>query len=124
MILVDSSVWIDYFNGVINAKTDTLDDLLGKQLIITADLIMLEVLQGFKSDKDFNKAKNLFEQLPFYTISGKDTALAAVDHYRLLRKKGFTVRKTIDVLIGTFCIVNDFYLLHNDRDFDVFEKNL
>jgi predicted nucleic acid-binding protein len=124
MILVDSSVWIDYFNGVINAKTDTLDELLGKQLIITGDLIMLEVLQGFKSDKDFKQAKNLFEQLPFYSISGKDIALEAVNHYRYLRSKGITVRKTIDVLIATFCIMNDFHLLHSDRDFDVFSQFL
>lgn len=121
MVLVDSSVWIDYFNGVKNDKTDTLDYLLGKQLVVTADLIMIEVLQGFKSNEDFNNARELFELLPFYSISGKEIALKTVNHYRFLRAKGLTVRKTIDVMIATFCIVNDFYLLHNDKDFEAFQ---
>jgi predicted nucleic acid-binding protein len=122
MIVVDSSVWIDYFNGVKSWQTDTLDDVLGHQRIVVGDLILAEVLQGFKQDKDYHVAKFLLESLEFQAMLGKQIAIQSADNYRLLRRQGITVRKTIDVIIGTFCIANDFALLHDDKDFDGLEK--
>jgi predicted nucleic acid-binding protein len=118
MIIVDSSVWIDYFNGTLTPQTDQLDILLSQQLIGTGDLILAEVLQGFREDKDYQIALQLFQSLQFYNMLNKRLALQTVQNYRLLRKQGITVRKTIDVMIGTFCIENDFSLLHLDKDFD------
>jgi predicted nucleic acid-binding protein len=118
MILVDSSVWIDYFNGSKTQQTDWLDSSLGNTPIIIGDLILTEVLQGFQTDKDFNAARDLLLRIPFLPMIGQDIALESAMNYRLLRKKGVTVRKTIDVLIGTFCIHYQLPLLHDDRDFD------
>lgn len=124
MILVDSSVWIDYFNGVTCRETDLLDDLLGRESILMGDIILTEVLQGFANDKDFQQAKRLLNPLPFKEMLGHKIALKSAENYRLLRKQGITVRKTIDVMIGTFCIVNLLPLLHRDRDFDPMEHHL
>jgi len=124
MIVVDSSVWIDYFNGQLNAATDLLYDLLGNEPILIGDLIYAEVLQGFQKDADYIQAKKLFESLTFGEMLGKDVALRSVDNYRRLRKKGVTIRKTIDMIIGTFCIETNMPLLHQDRDFDPMEKHL
>ena len=124
MIVVDSSVWIDYFNGKITAQTNLLDGLLDAELIVIGDLILTEVLQGFHHDKDYRQAKKLFGSLVFVEMLGKDIAIKSADNYRFLRKKGITVRKTIDVIIGTFCIETESSLLHCDRDFDPLEKHL
>jgi len=124
MIVVDSSVWIDYFNGQMNAATDLLYDVLGNEPILIGDLIYAEVLQGFQEDRDYIQAKKLFESLTFGEMLGKDVALRSVDNYRTLRKKGVTIRKTIDMIIGTFCIELNLPLLHQDRDFDPMEKHL
>ena len=124
MILVDSSVWIDYFNGKINPQTDWLDSALGKEVIIVGDLILAEVLQGFKSDHDFKKAKELLSHFQFMEMVGLELAIKSAENYRLLRKKGVTVRKTIDVIIGTFCIHHNLALLHDDQDFDPLVKHL
>jgi hypothetical protein len=118
MILVDSSVWIDYFNGLRNWQTDLLDDLLSNVPILIGDLILAEVLQGFRSDDDFEVAKTCLNILPFREIGGYEIALQSAQNYRLLRKKGVSVRKTIDVIIGTYCISEGITLLHNDRDFE------
>jgi len=118
MNLIDSSVWIDYFNGTETRETNLLDRMLGVQPIATGDLIMTEVLQGFRSTKDYDQAKLLFSTLHFYSLGGWDIALKSADNYRTLRKKGVTVRKTIDVFIGTFCIENNIPLLHSDKDFE------
>jgi len=118
MIVVDSSVWIDYFNGQKTAKTDWLHSSLGNTPIIMGDLILAEVLQGFQSDKDFGIAKEILLHMPFMAMGGLTLALESAMNYRLLRKKGVTVRKTIDVMIGTFCIHHQLSLLHDDRDFD------
>ncbi|MEB2776114.1 PIN domain nuclease [Algoriphagus sp. D3-2-R+10] len=120
MILVDSSVWIDYFNGRKNLQTDFLHEILGKEIICTGDLIMTEVLQGFNSDQSFSNATEFFEDLHFFNLGGKDLAISAAKHFRFLRKQGVTIRKTIDVLIATFCIKNEVVLLHNDKDFEPF----
>jgi predicted nucleic acid-binding protein len=104
MIIVDSSVWIDYFNGNKTSQTDWLDSSLGNTPIIIGDLILTEVLQGFQNDKDFKIARDLLLGIPLVEMGGRDLALESAMNYRLLRKKGVTVRKTIDVIIGTFCI--------------------
>jgi hypothetical protein len=124
MILVDSSVWIDYFNGKKTSKTDWLDSALGNKPIIIGDLILAEVLQGFQNENDFRTVKNLLLDFPFMEMVGKNMAIKSAINYRFLRKKGVTVRKTIDVMIGTFCIHHHFSLLHDDRDFDPLEKYL
>jgi predicted nucleic acid-binding protein len=122
MILVDSSVWIDYFNGVACAETDRLDALLGQDNILMGDIILAEVLQGFASDTEFRRAQKLLALLPFREMLGREVALQTARNYRLLRKQGLTVRKTVDVMIGTFCILNHIPLLHKDRDFKPMEK--
>ena len=124
MILVDSSVWIDYFNGKTTANTDWLDLALGKEPIIMGDLILIEVLQGFQSDADFKTARKMLLSFPFWEMVGEELAIKSALNYRLLRKYGVTVRKTIDIMIGTFCIHHRFSLLHDDRDFDSMEKYL
>jgi len=124
MILVDSSVWIDYFNGVQSSQTDWLDSSLGSTPIIIGDLILTEVLQGFQNEKDFKIAKDLLLGIPFMAMVEQPIALESAMNYRYLRKKGVTVRKTIDVIIGTFCIYNQITLLHCDRDFDPMVKYL
>ena len=124
MILVDSSVWIDYFNGKKTAQTDWLDSSLGNTPILMGDLILTEVLQGFQNDKDFRNARDLLLGIPFKSMGGRELALESAMNYRYLRKKGVTVRKTIDVMIGTFCIHHRLTLLHDDRDFDPVAKFL
>lgn len=118
MIIVDSSVWIDYFNGVITSQTNTLDDLLSRQPIAIGDLILTEVLQGFRDDKDYEIALQLLQSLHCHEMVNKTLALKAAQNYRTLRKQGITIRKTIDVFIATFCIENNCHLLHSDKDFD------
>lgn len=124
MILVDSSVWIDYFNGRITRQTNTLDSLIGRELIVVGDLILTEVLQGFRNDKEFNKAGELLSDFIFKEMLGKEMAFKSARNYRILRKNGVTVRKTIDVIIATFCIEHDLSLLHSDRDFKAMEEYL
>ncbi len=124
MIVADSSVWIGYFNGIITKQTNLLNSFLGNELVVIGDLIITEVLQGFKNDRDFNKARQLLDSLIFKEMLGKDLAIKSAENYRILRKKGVTVRKTIDVIIATFCIFSDLPLLHSDRDFRPMEKHL
>jgi len=124
MVLVDTSVWIDYFNGKINPETDRLDALLGSGELLTGDLILAELLQGFGRDTDFRRARQLMESLPCVDLVGRDLAIQAAQHYRHLRRQGITVRKTIDVLIATYCITHEHSLLHRDKDFAVFERHL
>jgi predicted nucleic acid-binding protein len=124
MVLVDSSVWIDYFNGRATTQTDALDALLGSDLVVLGDLILTEVLQGFRTDKDYRIAQELLDPVEMVTLGGRKIALAAAEHYRALRRSGVTVRKTIDVIIGTYCILNRLPLLHADRDFDPMFRHL
>lgn len=123
MIVVDSSVWIDYFNGRSTAQTDMLDRLAQSRLL-TGDLIMAEVLQGFATEAGFDYAAKIFAALEFRPMAGRDIAIAAARNYRALRAKGVTVRGTIDAIIATFCIAGGHALLHSDRDFDPFERHL
>jgi predicted nucleic acid-binding protein len=124
MILMDSSVWIDYFRGVATPQTNALDGLLGSEPLAIGDLILTEVLQGFTTDREFNDARKMLLALDMVTIGGPDVAVEAARNYRKLRSLGVTVRKTIDTVIATRCIVSGHMLLHNDRDFDAFEQHL
>ena len=124
MIFVDSSVLIDYFSGKNNWQVEKLDEILGNEIIVLGDYILVEVLQGFKKDKDFKTAKNVLSSFPCINILGEEIAIKSAINYRTLRKKGITIRKTIDVIISTFCIENNLQLLHNDKDFFPFEKHL
>lgn len=124
MILVDSSVWIDYFRGTVTPQTDRLDSLLGTELIATGDLILTEVLQGFVSDKDFNQARKLLTTLIVADLAGQRIAVQAAKNFRTLRTAGVTVRKTIDTVIATYCIENKVPLIYSDRDFDPFVEHL
>ena len=102
MIFVDSSVWVDYFNGIQSAETNYLDGLLGTEPVGLGDLVLIEVLQGFRRDRDYATAKGLLTSLAIFTLGGQGMAIKSADNFRLLRKKGITVRKTIDVLIATY----------------------
>jgi predicted nucleic acid-binding protein len=124
LILVDSSVWIDYFNGCVTPQTDQLDTLLGRERLAIGDLILAEVLQGFNNDRDFAKAQRLLAALPVIQIGGLEIAISAARNFRALRKLGVTVRKTIDALIATRCIESGHELLHSDRDFEPFVQHL
>ena len=124
MILVDSSVWIDFFNGHRTWQTNLLDNLLSDVPIIIGDLILAEILQGFRSDNDNESAKSYLSDFPFHQMGGYQVAVQSAQNYRILRKKGVTVRKTIDVIIGTYCILEGLRLLHNDRDFDPMVSHL
>ena len=124
MILVDSSVWIDYFRGSITPQTDRLDSLLGNEPVAIGDLILAEVLQGFTSDTDFNKALKLLTVLQVMELGGQDMAIQAARNFRTLRALGVTVRKTIATLIATCAIEKDLALLYSDRDFDPFVAHL
>lgn len=124
MVLVDSSVWIDYFNGRETAATSKLDELLSSTVVAVGDLILAEVLQGFRRDSHYRTAKALLLDLEVQPLGGIDIAQKAADHFRVLRKKGFTVRKTVDCFIATYCIEHQIPLLHSDRDFEPFVRHL
>ena len=124
MILVDSSVWIDYFNGIETPETNKLDGLLGVQPVCTGDLILVEVLQGFRKDQDYQSAKTMFCSLTIHALLGAALSFKSAENFRTLRKQGITFRKTIDTIIATFCIENEFALLHSDKDFYSFHQYL
>lgn len=124
MILVDSSVWIDYFRGTVTPQSERLDTLLGSELLAMGDLILAEVLQGFVNDRDFNQAKELLTALQVISLGGQDIAVQAARNYRKLRSIGVSIRKTIDTVIATRCIESNYTLLHSDRDFEPFVQHL
>lgn len=124
MWIVDSSVWIDYLNGRPTPQTDLLDAALGHRAIGLGDIILCEVLQGFRGQRDFETAREALLNFEIYTVGGIEIAVKSAENYRLLRSQGITVRKTIDCLIATFVIERGFSLLHSDRDFDPFETYL
>lgn len=124
MILVDSSVWIDFFRGTVTPQTERLDALLGSELLVVGDLILAEVLQGFSSERDFNQARKLLTALDVVTLGGPEIAIQAARNFRTLRARGVTIRKTIDTLIATRCIESDYALLFSDRDFEPFVEHL
>ena len=124
MIIADTSIWIDYFNGVESAYTDFLDNKLNDDLVAVGDLILLEILQGFKKQREYDLAKETLLLLHQHDFLGKDNALTAADNFRILRKKGITIRKTNDVVIASYCISNKIPLLYNDKDFLPFSQHL
>jgi len=124
MIVVDTSVWVDYFNGVPTTQTDLLDELLGERFLAVGDLILAELLQGFATEADARRALRLLAPLEFLEMAGRDVAIQSAADYRHLRRRGATVRKTMGMLIGTYCRMNDHELLHNDRDFDLLARHL
>ena len=124
MLVVDSSVWIDYFNGKPSSQTDLLDAFLGKEMVTVGDIMLAEVLQGFRSDRDYAIARDLLLSLNVVNMLDTSIALQSARNYRRLRRKGATVRKTTDCIIATWCIENGLPLLHCDRDFQPFHDYL
>jgi hypothetical protein len=124
MLVVDTSVWVDYFNGVENPQTDYLNNILDQIPILIGDLILAEVLQGFRHDPDFEKVRRALGKYTQANMVSPALAVQSARNYRFLRSRGITVRKTIDSLIATFCIESEHDLLHNDSDFDGYEKHL
>lgn len=124
MTLADSSVWVDYFRGIVTVQTEKLHRLLATEPLAVGDLILMEVLQGFSKEKDFQTAKALLTSLTVVELGGPDNAIQAAKNFRLLRSRGVTIRKSIDTLIATWCIQNGYALLHSDRDFDPFAEHL
>ena len=124
MVVADSGVWIDYFNAQANPARDTLRRLLqeGVTRIVVPDLVLFEVLRGFRGERDLRQAQLLMMSLDVEAVSSAALCLQAAQHYRDLRKVGITVRSGIDVLVATFCIERDYRLLHRDRDFQAFEE--
>jgi hypothetical protein len=118
MILVDTSVWADYFNGRETPETATLDKILSTDEIVIGDIILAEVLQGFRSDPDYEAARQALMRLRQVAMLNPELAVQSARNYRQLRKAGITIRKTLDCLIATYCIENQVELLHCDRDFD------
>ena len=124
MIVVDSSVWIDFFNGVSTPEVDRLDALLGVTPLAIGDLILVEVIQGFRNERDVATARQLFRSLALLPLLGGSNPWKAAENYRQLRRKGITVRKTIDGIIATACIEANLPLLFSDRDFQPYVEHL
>ena len=124
MILADTSIWIDFFNGKITIETNILDKALANGNIIIGDLIMLEILQGIRHDKDYNKTKKALSTLEQFELFGGCMVFECANNFRILRKKGLTIRKTADLIIASFCIKNKIPLLFSDRDFLPFTEHL
>lgn len=124
MVIVDTTVWIDYLNGVATRETGWLDRELDRQRLGITDLILCEVLQGIRDEARFRQVSGELLKLMVFEVGGIDLALATARNYRRLRARGRTVRTTIDGLIATFCLLNQHALLHNDRDYDAFEQIL
>jgi predicted nucleic acid-binding protein len=124
LILVDSSVWIDYFRGKVTPQTEKLDRLLGQQPLAIGDLILTEVLQWFDDEHEFHRVGRLLTSLTVVELGGQDIAIQAAKNFRALRRLGVSVRKTVDTVIATRCIEDGYDLLHADKDFDPFAKHL
>ncbi len=124
MILVDTSVWIDHLNNTQTREVDTLRGLIGLEPLLVGDLILCEVLQGLRSDREAALVERALNRFDVVSLVTPDLAVKAAANYRLLRGKSITIRKTIDLLIATFCVENDHALLHADRDFDPIETHL
>ncbi len=124
MILADTSIWIDFFNGKITPETNLLDNALAEGNVIIGDLIVLEILQGIRDDNDYSKTKKALETLELFELFGSSMIIECANNFRLLRKKGLTIRKTSDLIIASFCIKNKIPLLYADRDFVPFTEHL
>jgi len=124
VVVIDTTVWVDYLQGAQNVETDWLDQQLDRQRLALTDVIFCEVLQGLSDDATAKEVEDLLLRFEMFATGGVDLAREAARNYRTLRSRGRTVRKTIDCLIATFCIREGHSLLHRDRDFDPFEKFL
>lgn len=122
--MVDSSVWISYLNAKSTQETEFLESILGKSPIVMPDLVYSEILQGYREDFVFQETKKFLDEFPFAILGSKELALSSAENYRFLRKKGVTIRKTIDCYIASYCISKNIPLLHSDRDFDPFVEHL
>jgi predicted nucleic acid-binding protein len=124
VVIVDTTVWVDYLRGTSTLQAEWLDREITRQRLGLTDLILCEVLQGIPSDQQAARVLRDLRQFEIFDTGGAELAIASARNYRHLRARGLTVRKTIDCLIATFCILGDHALLHSDRDFDPFEKAL
>ena len=124
MVIVDTTVWVDYLSGVATPETDWLDEQMARQRLGLLDLMVCEVLQGLSTDRDAARVLRHLRRFEIFETGGTELAVDAARHYRLLRARGRTVRKTIDCLIASFCLRERHSLLHCDRDFDAFEQLL
>lgn len=124
MIIVDTTVWVDYFRGTRNPETEWLEIEADRKRLGLTDLILCEVLQGVRNAREFGQVRMELQRFALFEIGGEELVIAAATNFRNLRERGKTVRKTIDCLIATFCLRNGHTLLHRDRDFDAFENIL
>lgn len=124
MILADAGVWIDYLGGVVTPLTDRLDVLIGSDRLVIADLTMTEVLQGIRDQGQYERTLFRLSRLPLIIVGDRRVAVQSASNYRILRARGITIRKTIDTLIATRCIIDGHALLFSDRDFEPFVEHL
>ena len=124
MVIVDSSVWIDYLNDKLSSHTTWLENAIGQREIGLTSLILCEVLQGIRHDRQFRETREQLLTLSVFEGLRADLSIAAAQNFRLLQRRGVTIRKTIDCIIATFCIAEGHQLLHHDSDFEPFEKHL
>jgi len=124
VVLVDSSVWIAYFNGLACRETDLLDEILERDFVLVADLVLAEVLRGFDEPSEFEKARRALAGLEQVRVGGADNAIRAARHFQALRRRGVRAGKTVDLLIATWCITEAVPLLHRDRDYDAYVRHL
>ncbi len=124
MVIVDTSAWIEFFKNGDPGVVEKVDRSLDRDLVCLGDLIYCEVMQGIRSARERRQVSDLFDSLPHYGMVGFDIARKSAANYRRLRSKGVTVRKTIDVLIGTFCAENGFRIIHSDSDFDLMAAHI
>jgi predicted nucleic acid-binding protein len=121
MVIADTTVWIDYLGGTLNAETEWLDREMPLQRIGLTDMILCEVLQGIRETSEFRRMRDQLLTFEVFSTGGTENAIAAAANYRTLRQRGYTIRKTVDCWIATFCLLSSHQLLHRDRDFDPFE---
>lgn len=124
MVIIDTTVWIDYLRGISTPQVEWLETEMTCQRLGITDLILCEVLQGIRDERKFIQTREDLLQYEVFSTGGTDLALSAAGNYRMLRARGHTIRKTIDCLIATFCLLNGHALLHNDKDFESFETVL
>lgn len=124
MVIVDTSVWVDYFADRPTPQVTTLEGLLGGEPLAVGDLILFELLRGIRREADLQRVEAAFGKLQVLPMVGEAIARRAAEDYKALRRRGVTVRAAVDCLIATFCIEHGHMLLHNDRDFDAFEEHL
>lgn len=122
MVLVDSSVWISYFKNHKLPQVQTLNDLLEENQVLMCELVMMEVLRGMSDQQEFNKVKALFLDMQQVVVSSPQKWIESIDWYRSIRKKGYTIRSQVDILLAMFCYENGIQLLHNDYDFDTINQ--